>query len=354
MNQMTPRERVALATRGQKPDKLPIMVANSNTFICQYYGMSVEEFLTDPQLCTEGNIKFTREFAVDYNLCVNGYILYGCGPELGVEWKFVGDNFPGFVNGPLKSEEDLSRIEVPSEPSGYFKQYLEVMRRLNQAIGQEYHLSVSILGPFAVACFLRGIEEALKDTLVNRDFARKYLKVCTDLSVYFGKQILATGLGNPILNEIFLTPQMIRPDVFHELIAPFDQEVQRRLEPGKAPNSLAAFMGQPHDPESQKGGASLYKAFFGVGESIESIKAAINFRLPGMPFPASISGRALNSWSSREIVDYLKEALDFLVKGQGLYPSITLVSVQAESRENALDIAEKMNAVKALRDEYEL
>jgi hypothetical protein len=43
-NKMTPRERVAATIGGKKPDKLPIMVANSNTFICQYYGGSVEDF----------------------------------------------------------------------------------------------------------------------------------------------------------------------------------------------------------------------------------------------------------------------------------------------------------------------
>ena len=115
---MTPRERVARASKGEKPDKLPIMVANSNTFICQYYGMTVREFLMDADLCTQGNIRFTEEFEIDYNLCVNGYILYGCGPELGCEWKYAGADFPGFIQGPLRKKEDLERINVPGKPSG--------------------------------------------------------------------------------------------------------------------------------------------------------------------------------------------------------------------------------------------
>ena len=82
---MTPKERVATALSGGRPDKLPIMVANSNTFICQYYGMTVEQFLGDAELCIKGNADFTMEFEIDYNLCVNGYILYGCGPEMGCE-----------------------------------------------------------------------------------------------------------------------------------------------------------------------------------------------------------------------------------------------------------------------------
>jgi len=351
---MTPRERVFNAMGGKKPDKLPIMVANSNTFICQYYGISIEDFLTKPDLCAEGNIRFIEEFEVDYCLTVNGYILYGCGPELGVRWQFVENNFPGFVESPIKSEADIDKLKVPSEPSEYFRHYLQVIKLVNDAIGGTYHLSASILGPFAVACFLRGIEEALIDTIINPDFFKVYMERCTELSVYFGRNILSTGLRSPILNEIFLSPEMIRPDTYHSLIAPYDLEVQSRLGPKNAPNSLAAFMGKPNDRESQRGGASLYRAFYGVGESVRAIKEAVRYRLPGFPFPASISGRALNSWDTKKILSFLKQALGFLVNEEGLYPSITLISVQAESPDNASNIADKMNAIKAFRDEYEL
>jgi len=281
------------------------MVANSNTFICQYYGINIEDFLDKTYLCAEGNIRFIEEFQVDYCLTVNGYILYGCGPELGVGWQFVENNFPGFVEAPLKSEGDLDKIKVPSRPSGYFKHYLDVIKVVNDAIGDEYHISVSILGPFAVACFLRGIEDALMDTIMNVEFFRAYMGLCTELSVYFGRNILSTGLRSPILNEIFLSPEMIRPDTYHSLIAPYDSEVQRRLGPKNAPNSLAAFMGKPNDRKSQKGCASLYRAFYGVGESVGAIKEAVNYRLPGLPFPASISGRALNSWDTKKILSFL-------------------------------------------------
>ena len=351
---MNPRERVASLRNGVKPDKLPIMVANSNSFICQYYGMTVRQFLTDVDLCTEGNIRFTEEFEVDYNLCVNGYILYGCGPELGCEWKHTGSEFPGFISGPLKQEEDIDKIKIPEKPSGCFAHYLEVIRRVNAAIGDRYHISVSILGPFAVGCFLRGIEDALLDTIENRKFFKHYMEICTGLSIYFGQQILATGLQDPILNEIFLTPMMIRPDTYHELIAPYDRKVQDALGPENAPNSLSAFMGQSNDRSSQKAGAKLYNAFFSGVDSVEQLKEVMAQRLPGLPFPATISGIALDSRPDEEIIDYLRSILDFLVKEHGLYPSILLASVQAESPEKAKTIARKIKKIMALRDEYSL
>ena len=124
-NKMTPRERVSCSIRGMKPDKLPIVVINSNTFMCCYYGISVEDYVSKPDMCADVNIKFITEFEVDCDLVATGYILYGAGTELGVTWEFAGSNFPGNIEGPIKSKTDLKNYQIPSKPSGYFKNYLE-------------------------------------------------------------------------------------------------------------------------------------------------------------------------------------------------------------------------------------
>ncbi|UCH22503.1 MAG: hypothetical protein JSU83_04525, partial [Deltaproteobacteria bacterium] len=217
---MTPRERVSRSIRGIKPDKLPIVVINSNTFMCSYYGISVEDYVSRPDLCAEVNIKFITEFEVDCDLVATGYILYGAGSELGVKWEFAGSNFPGNVAGPIQTETDLNNYQVPSEPSGYFKNYLETLTIVNDAIGDTYHLKASFMGPFSLVCFLRGIEETLIDMIMNPEFFQACIKVCTEISVFLGKNILTTGLRYPILNEIFLSPGIMKPDSYHNLVAP--------------------------------------------------------------------------------------------------------------------------------------
>jgi hypothetical protein len=209
-----------------------------------------------------------------------------------------------------------------------------------------------ILGPFSVACFLRGIEEALLDTLEAPTFFMAYMERCTELSAFFGKNVLATGINNPILNEVFLTPQTIRPDSYFNLIEPYDLEVQSRLGPKNAPNTLGVFMGKPNDHKIQMDMAMFYNAFFGIGESVEAIKMSVDYRIPGFPFPVSISGRALNSWDKNEILSFLHNAVDFLVREKGLFPAINLISIQAESPENASEIADKLIAINSFREEY--
>ncbi|MFH1481356.1 MAG: hypothetical protein ABIG67_08805, partial [Pseudomonadota bacterium] len=91
-----------------------------------------------------------------------------------------------------------------------------------------------------------------------------------------------------------------------------------------------------------------------VGESLEAIKEATRYRAAGFPFPAAISGRALNSWDSERILSFLKAAVDLLIHEEGIYPTISLSSVQADTIENATDIAQKIKAVNAFRNEYRL
>jgi len=350
---LTPRERVSKAIRGLKPDKLPTVVINSNTFMCQYYGVSVEDYCQKPDVCARVNIDFIKEFQVDCNLVCTGYILYGAGPELGVEWRFAGANFPGHIKSPLGNESDLKKMRVPEAPSGYFKNYLEAITMIVEELGQTHHLKASFLGPFSLFCFLRGIEPGLLDLMNRQEFFREAMEHCTRLSVYLGQNLLTTGLRYPILNEIFLAPGMMSPAMYHLHVAPYVMEVQRQIGIEIASNCFT-FMGLPGNPESVILDKALYAAFFGVGESLDSVALGSKYRAPGFPYPAAISGRALDNWPTSKIVEFIKKALEILTQEKGIYPAISYSSVQAYSREKAREIADKIKTVNALRDEYSL
>jgi hypothetical protein len=352
---LTPAERVSLCINGQKPDKLPIVVINSNTFTCLHYGVTIEEYTSDPGKCADAHIRFIQDFGIDCAMVAAAYILYGTGPETGIQWEFADGNFPGAVQGVIESEADLPGLKVPAEPSGYFKTYLEIIRLVNRALGDTHYLTANVIGPFTVASFFRGIEETLIDTLMNPDLFDKLMAFGTDFSVYVGKAIQDnTGLRNPILNEIFLSPEMIRPDAYHQQIAPYDRQVQKQLDPIQPPNSFA-FMGKQGDPQSQKIAARLNQAFFGVGESLTAIQEATQGAKPaGYPFPVGISGRALNAWNIDKIIFFLKTAIDFLILEKGIYPSINLPSVQTDTPEKTREMAEKLKAIRAFRDNYAL
>ena len=354
MNQITPQQRMLTTQQGGKPDKLPIFVAAANGFICNYYGLTVDEYLCDPQRAADGHTALINDFELDGCVVASGYILYGCGPEMGVEWKFSGGEFPGFGGGPLQSEDDLDRLRVPDSPSQYFAHYLEVIRRVTAELGDSHFINANILGPFASVCFLRGIEQALLETAMKPDFSARCLEFGIKLSKYFGKEVVSTRVPFTTLNEIFLTPQMVSPATYHSMIAPAVQEVQKSLEPHNSPNLMGAFIGKSGDPDSRKGGMALYDTFFGTNESVESVKEAYEYKLPGMPFPLSISGRMLDSWPVEKIIAFLDESLHFLVHDKKIYPSINLISLQAENKRKAMTVAVKIKALIDYRNKYKI
>jgi hypothetical protein len=117
---------------------------------------------------------------------------------------------------------------------------------------------------------------------------------------------------------------------------------------------MGAFMGHADRVESHESGRALYKAFFGVNDSIEDIKNALKLVLPGLPFPLAVSGRMLDSWESEKIIDFLDQAVDLLVRQNGVYPSLTLISVQAGTPEKADEVSYKLKQVREFRDSLTL
>ena len=123
-------ERYAAVLRQERPDKIPLRVGNYNMFICQYYGITVQDYLNDPALNAELLVRFAEDFNFDSIKPGLGYILYGCGPEMGPQWKFVENDFPGCVKGVIDTPEDIEKVEIPAEPTGYFHNFLEINRRV--------------------------------------------------------------------------------------------------------------------------------------------------------------------------------------------------------------------------------
>jgi len=343
---MNPKENYLAVLRGEKPDRLPLHVANISDFLQYYYDISARQFVDDPALHAEVTIKGADEFGF---ACVTpvAYILLGAGPELGVNWQFSGNNLPGARGGIIKNRDDVARIKVPEEPAGYFKNYLAILRTLKAGAGDRVFFLGMGLGPHSTAIFLRGMQEALLDPLANPDLYPSYMERCVELSVFFGTHVLEVGMPGTFLLEVFLSPDLISPDYYHQHIARYiDRVVKHFQNQGLSlPNSFGPFMGRSGDKESQRLGRLMYDHFYGSKESLEVVRQAVEHALPGYPATITLSGRMMVQWPKAEIIDFLKQGLDLIVRRNGLYPSVRLTSLQPPDRPSSLIMADKVRAV---------
>jgi hypothetical protein len=293
-----------------------------------------------------------RQFEFDSTRPGRGYILYGCGPEMGPKWEFVENNFPAATDGVINNEADINQIHIPSEPKGYFRNYLEINRKVNKAIGKETYLGAQIIGPFTCAAFLRKYDNLLMDMVLDPDFFSKIMKKGEEISLFIGRHVMDLGYSWTNLLEIFLIPGVINPDTYHRLIAPHCDHVRNQLSTPPIPNPNAAFMGSLGDPDSYEIGKRLYEYHFGTAESLETIREASQFMAQGYPRQVSLSGNALVHWPIDRILDFLKQGIDFFIQERREYPFILIPSLQAENQDQASEVAEKLYAIAEFRNAY--
>ena len=142
-------QRFQAALKGQKPDCIPMICGNNNTFLCKFYDFTVNQILDSTELYSELVVRFVKSFGFDFIRPSPGYIFYGCGPELGLKWQFVDNNFPAVEGSYIKNKAQLNQLRIPKEPSGYFKKFLDIHRILIKEIGNEVHVRGSALGPYS-------------------------------------------------------------------------------------------------------------------------------------------------------------------------------------------------------------
>jgi len=135
--------------------------------------------------------------------------------EWGIKWKSVaGDNVPFYVDGTIKSMEDLQHLQPPNPyAEGRTESILEFLRRY----GDEVAVAPVVAGPFNMAWLITGFEVFVRALYTNQSFIRKLLTMINEYYRELGK--IAIDLGAELLwisddlgdkNGPILTPRQFR------------------------------------------------------------------------------------------------------------------------------------------------
>jgi len=163
-------ERFMLAQIGL-PDRIPTALAATN----------IEPYMIDPKY----NWKLTAE-SVEANIALADRVceLFDCdliiGPiwqglmlvgacELGTEFKISEERVPYPVGYPIKSKEDIQKIEPPEEATGHLKMYFDISSEI-QGRHPEMFLPLYLDGPWDLAMLLRGDDKLPLDMRIHKDY----------------------------------------------------------------------------------------------------------------------------------------------------------------------------------------
>jgi uroporphyrinogen decarboxylase len=240
MAQLSKRERVDAALKGETVDRVPVSA---------WRHFIAEE--NDPQKLADISLQHVKEFDWDW-LKVNPRATY-YAEAWGNQYDFsqYDSVLPKFISGPLDSPADLEKIQPISPTAGVFAEHLELVRLIKAGIGDARFLQ-TVFSPLSVLAFLLARPENHTITEVvqaQHDGLKRYLRE-NPAGVHEALKNIATTLGQyaaAAINEgasgiFFAIVKLAREGVlteteFEEFGKPYDLQVLQAVQ-GAAFNML--------------------------------------------------------------------------------------------------------------------
>lgn len=225
---MTSRERVLVAIKGGKPDRVPVypMVRHWCT---RQMGVKFKEAILDPEKYVRAQIYCAEKFGYDTLREMAG--MHSESEAMGAVLKFPEDDIPYVVDHPIKDyKKDLPRLRIPDpEKDGRLPAVLYTIRRLKELSAGRFALVCYIQAPFRNACMLRGTEDAMRDMFKRREYLKALLEITTEVAIIYGRAVARAGADVIIVSDPSSSGDAISPRSWEEFAAPYTARVVKVL-----------------------------------------------------------------------------------------------------------------------------
>ncbi len=220
--------------RNEPIDRIPC-TCHLGEYGSRLINVSVGAYHHSSDLMVRGARSVFREFRLD-SVSV-GPDLLGLPEALGSRLAFSDRERPQLAEPAIKSYGDLERInEADPERDGRLPLYLAALERIDHFIGAEVKVGTGIGGPFTTAALLRGIDDFLRDLLINPEFVHSLLeRACASILRYM-QAARARGFSCSI-GEPLASGNVISPRHFRQFAKPYLTRICEwaRQESGKGP-----------------------------------------------------------------------------------------------------------------------
>ncbi len=221
-DEMTPKERAEAIAKGKPYDRIrcgPSIGDHAANLI----GVKVSELHCSVEKFLQGQIVAKERYAIESSIIGPG--LGGIAEALGSKLVFPDHGAPYVCDYAIKDFSDLDKISLANpKKSGRFSFVLQTAEALVDKLGKEIPVSVGIPGPFTTAGNLRGSVNFLRDLIKNPEFAHRILRIVTDTTIAFVKEVAKRDVSIEI-DEPSASGALISKDMFAKFTLPYLKEV---------------------------------------------------------------------------------------------------------------------------------
>jgi MtaA/CmuA family methyltransferase len=219
-------QRIAAALRGERPDRVPVMLHNF-MMAAREAGHTMKAFREDPAKLAESFIRAVETYGYDGVLVdVDTATLAGA---LGVPLELPDDE-PALCRGArlarLEEVDDLEPPDVGRYPR--VQVWLEGVRLLVRHFGREVHVRGNCdQAPFSLASMVRGAAEWMMDLMDegNRERAERLLDRCAEAGLQFIRLMATTGAHMVSNGDSPAGPDLVSPRLYRSFALPWEKRL---------------------------------------------------------------------------------------------------------------------------------
>ncbi len=216
--QMTHRERVQAALKGQEVDRVPVSMWR------HFYGME-----TSPEGLADAMLAFQRRFDWDF-MKVNPRASYHA-EGWGLRMQYDGDLPPQIMETPVRQPDDWLRLEVLELDQGVLKEHLHAVELIAQGLKGDVPFLMTVFTPLSIASRLAPSEEAFGRHLrEHTDKVQHALEVVTETFIRFSTACLERGAsGLFYATTAWASSQRMTEDEYFHFARPYDLKLLNAL-----------------------------------------------------------------------------------------------------------------------------
>ncbi len=218
-------ERIQAAMKGEKPDKIPVMLHNF-MMASKEAGVSMAQFRDNPKIMAEVFIKSVEKYDFDGILVdLDTVTLAGA---VGVPVDFPVNDPARSHKGNLLSLEDVRNLKkINIENYRYVQNWLEATRRIKAHFKSEIYVRGNCdQAPFSLASMMRGSQEWMLDLILGEpELVTELLEFCTEITCQFISLMAQTGCDMVSNGDSPAGPEMVSPEMYEVFALPWEKKV---------------------------------------------------------------------------------------------------------------------------------
>jgi MtaA/CmuA family methyltransferase len=219
-------QRITAALRGERPDRVPVMLHNF-MMAAREAGATMKAFREDPRVVAGAFIRAVEVYGYDGVLVdLDTATLAGA---LGVPVE-LPETEPALCHGArlasLAEVDDLAPPDVARDAR--VAVWLEAVRRLVAHFGREVYVRGNCdQAPFSLASMMRGAADWMMDLMDdgNRERAERLLDHCAEAGLQFVRLMAEAGAHMVSSGDSPAGPDLVSPRIYRELALPWEKRL---------------------------------------------------------------------------------------------------------------------------------